>query len=961
MHAVEQTVLGFLKEPSKKRKIVLNLGCGYDPLPFQCLSKYPEDCAGVTFVDVDFPELISKKRDIILEHSELQTLVGPIQSDGQDRLASALQSTDSGLPILIRSNRYVGVGCDLRDIARLSKALEEELQIGNCLVLCSAEVSITYMDVDAADALITWAVQYDNIRFCMLEQLLPQGQKHPFAQKMMQHFVKLGTPLRCVQKYPLLQDQEERFLRAGYHSVQARTLWQLWQDQSAVAPDLRLHLNKAEPFDEWEEFALFSSHYFILVAMKSPTSPPSPNNQGGSIPKYSKLVCQPQVWKSRSIPVTDRVVLNVLSSQAKHHRKFGAAIPFSDQTIGIHGGIGDKGRLNTTARYQNLGLEAQDAKFSNPPIDIEARVCHTITALDDRRFMLAGGRTSPDKALQECWLCCSGQWKPVENLPIPLYRHGATAVAYGTVDAGILVFGGKTTGGIVVSQWFIWREASGWEEVCSSSGELLPRFAATITSTSTRRGILLGGMTEDGILCDEVWEWTIGQGQETDITLQLKALDSFRIAPRFGAFLAWSPVGLLIIGGISTLLIPLEEEILRLSNEAYGKVDGSTVFEPTAISIDFDGHRPLLIGHAICASRDAVLITGGGAVCFSFGSYWNMTAWTLHFSAGCEPNSPVRHFAEVVVPPYNDPARELHAEDAERASPAAQSNNVAEAVQRVRIGSEADFNRLMHEGRPFVMEGLDLGECMTDWTVPELVRKISPDRLVTVHEAQGCHMNFQLKNFQYVKKPFGKFMQEVCDGSLQYLRSLNAEKAADEPARFADDFPGLSDQFHLPPQLATVARNQHSSPLRISGPVNMWLHYDVMANVLCTILGEKVLVLYPPLDAVHFKIPPGSSSSPMAVFHPEQRGSVVYPRHHIRAVLKEGDILYIPPLWLHSASPLDNLSVSINVFFRNLISGYAAGRDVYGNRDVSKFGSSIVPILLDFETIPGKLGIRDLD
>lgn len=88
-------------------------------------------------------------------------------------------------------------------------------------------------------------------------------------------------------------------------------------------------------------------------------------------------------------------------------------------------------------------------------------------------------------------------------------------------------------------------------------------------------------------------------------------------------------------------------------------------------------------------------------------------------------------------------------------------------------------------------------------------------------------MNFQLKNFQYVKKPFGKFMQEVCDGSPQYLRSLNAEKAADEPARFADDFPGLSDQFHLPPQLATVARNQHSSPLRISGPVNMWLHYDV--------------------------------------------------------------------------------------------------------------------------------------
>ncbi|KAI4263522.1 MAG: hypothetical protein L6R42_001328, partial [Xanthoria sp. 1 TBL-2021] len=708
MHAIEQTVSTFLKESSEKRKIVLNLGCG-DPLPFQCLSRYPEDCTGVTFVDVDFPELISKKREIILAQSDLQSLVGWSQSDGRDGPAPALQSTENGSPILIRSNRYVGVGCDLRDISRLSKTLEEELQIGSCLVLCSAEVSITYMDVDAADALITWAAQYDDVRFCMLEQLLPQGQEHPFAQKMIQHFVNLGTPLRCVQKYPLLQDQETRFLRAGYHSVKARTLWQLWQDQSAVAPDLRLHLNKAEPFDEWEEFALFSSHYFILEAKKSSTHPRSPNNQGGSIPEYLALERQSQVRKSRPIVVDDRVVLHVSSSQAKHRRKFGATIPFSDQTIGIHGGIGDKGRLNTTTRYQDLDLEAKDTKFSSPPIDIEARVCHTVTALDDGRFLLAGGRTSPDNALSECWLCCSGQWKPVDKLPIPLYRHGATPVAYGTVDAGVLIFGGKTTGGIVVNQWFLWREATGWKEVCPSSGKLLPRFGATVASTSAGCGILLGGMTEDGVLCDERWEWTIGYGKYTDTTLQLNYLEGSPIAPRFGACLAWTPVGLLVIGGISTSLITLEEEILRLSNGAYGTFDGFTVLEPMAISTDFDGHRPLLIGHAVCASGDTLLIAGGGAVCFSFGSYWNMTTWTLNFPIGCEPKYPVRHFvAEGIVPPHYDPALELHAEDAERVPPAAQSNNMAEAVQRVKIESEADFDQLMHGGRPFVMEGLDL-------------------------------------------------------------------------------------------------------------------------------------------------------------------------------------------------------------------------------------------------------------
>lgn len=91
-------------------------------------------------------------------------------------------------------------------------------------------------------------------------------------------------------------------------------------------------------------------------------------------------------------------------------------------------------------------------------------------------------------------------------------------------------------------------------------------------------------------------------------------------------------------------------------------------------------------------------------------------------------------------------------------------------------------------------------------------------------------MNFQRKNFQYVKKPFGQFVTECMRGSKQYMRSLSAEKPADQGAMFRDDYPELRDDFHLPEQLATVARKEHSSPLRISGPVNMWLHYDVRCS-----------------------------------------------------------------------------------------------------------------------------------
>lgn len=109
-----------------------------------------------------------------------------------------------------------------------------------------------------------------------------------------------------------------------------------------------------------------------------------------------------------------------------------------------------------------------------------------------------------------------------------------------------------------------------------------------------------------------------------------------------------------------------------------------------------------------------------------------------------------------------------------------------------------------------------------------------------------------------------------------------------------------------------------------------------MANVLCQVKGTKRLLLYPPKDISLFSIPPGGSSSSVNCFEPTKQ-SPLASAHGQEALLRPGDVLYIPPLWLHTASPLDNISISVNVFFRNLEAGYAPGRDVYGNRDVQAY------------------------
>lgn len=92
-------------------------------------------------------------------------------------------------------------------------------------------------------------------------------------------------------------------------------------------------------------------------------------------------------------------------------------------------------------------------------------------------------------------------------------------------------------------------------------------------------------------------------------------------------------------------------------------------------------------------------------------------------------------------------------------------------------------------------------------------------------------MDFNAKNFRYVTKKFGEFADEVKQGGRLYLRALASDEPAAQPADLDKDFPELAADFALPPELAFVAENRFSSVLRISGPVNMWLHYDVRLDI----------------------------------------------------------------------------------------------------------------------------------
>ena len=141
MKAIDHVAKTFLDEKTEKQKVVINLGAGYDPLPWQCWTRYPEQSKGVKFVDIDYNDLQMRKREMVKNTAELnnmlENLTYPIEED-----------------VMLRSDHYMQIGCDLRDITKLQHILSTEFDLENTIVFCTAEVSIAYMDVASADTLI---------------------------------------------------------------------------------------------------------------------------------------------------------------------------------------------------------------------------------------------------------------------------------------------------------------------------------------------------------------------------------------------------------------------------------------------------------------------------------------------------------------------------------------------------------------------------------------------------------------------------------------------------------------------------------------------------------------------------------------------------------------------------------------------------------------------------------------
>ncbi|KAJ6258962.1 tRNA methyltransferase ppm2 [Drechslerella dactyloides] len=550
MRLIRKAVEDFINIDGDSPKYLAGL-LASDPLPFY----YAKDFPHINFVDIDFPESINRKCEIIRNTPEL---VGRLNGPSEP------PSTRS---IVFAAGNYVAAGIDLSNLEMLNELFGSMCQETDQFLFIS-EVAITYMPVKDADALIKWASKFPNARFSLIEQILPAGPKHPFASTMLSHFRKINSPLRNIGDYPTLSSQVQRFYNSGWKSVNACDLYGAWCN--LVPDDEKSSVDSVEAFDEYEDFVLFGQHYLYFTTDQVEGDCNGPNS--GSL-EY-------ETTQAHTVS-QDSYVLNV------GRRKFGAASQLDAMNTLYHGGMDGKTRSSSIHVFDHtLGKTTEPDLINRPP----PRSCHTLTTLEDKKILMVGGRGGPDAAYsdydEDCVLVFGGK--------------GSSKTTYDSW--------------LIWSEAAGWRGVPTASTTIPPS-----RFSASMAwFPSSPSGILSGGFHQDGTTFSDIWTWTF-EGTELDfVQWDLPSAYDYLLSRGGSQMVSINDSQAILCGGISGKCCFASDysRSFLLIDDLASDIQALSIEFPIG---DEEVKRPILAGFSCVWSKSQLEVIGGGIIAFSPG------------------------------------------------------------------------------------------------------------------------------------------------------------------------------------------------------------------------------------------------------------------------------------------------------------------------------------------------------
>ncbi|KAM4829064.1 tRNA wybutosine-synthesizing protein 4 [Thomomys bottae] len=620
--AVRHCVRAFLERaralPAAPPAQVLSLGAGSDSLYFRLKSAGLLGRASVW--EVDFPDVARRKAERIRDTPALCALTGPFQT-GDPSSALCLEGTD-----------YRLLGLDLRQTPRLQGALAAAGLDPASPTLLLAEAVLTYLEPDRAADLIAWAARrFPNAVFVVYEQMRPRDA---FGQVMLQHFRRLNSPLHGLDRFPDVEAQRRRFLQAGWTACSAMDMNEFYR--RFLPAEERRRVENLEPFDEFEEWHLKCSHYFILAASRGDTLPPTLAFPSSGAFSRVDPASPAGVFRATVIPG---------DSQGSNLKRYGhASVLFGPRLILSAGGFGEQdGRHCRVSKFHLLSrhcdVEWKDSQVGSGGSEVpwDGRLYHTMTNLSDAHVLVLGGRLSPvNPALGALQLHLSkSESHDLEDLNVTItkaglegdsilsrWRHSTTEVSYQNQEY-LFVYGGRSVADPVLSDWhFLHERTMSWVGI-SVEGEP-PEARHSHSACSWQGGVLIAG----GLGASEEPLNSVLFLKPVPAGFLWESIDTQPpITPRYSHTAHVLNGKLLLVGGVwihssSVSGVTVIDLTTGLSSEY--QIDTTGVPWPLMLH----NHTSILL-----SDEQQLLLLGGGGNCFSFGTYFNPHIVTLDLSS----------------------------------------------------------------------------------------------------------------------------------------------------------------------------------------------------------------------------------------------------------------------------------------------------------------------------------------
>ncbi|KAI3640532.1 hypothetical protein MIR68_001410 [Amoeboaphelidium protococcarum] len=943
--AVRHVVERFMQETKRDaQRQIINLGCGYDATYFQMFSQSSSslsslsqqqygDHSSTLYIDIDFKRLLKQKIKMILDSPDLNSM-----------LSNVKLSTGG---VLLSSDQYLCIGCDLTQSDKLDKLLSYLAQSQqsafsfNAPTLIISECVLTYVPtLDANKVISYFASRFKRSWLALYEQILPYDV---FGKVMTRHFVKMNAAIHAIYDYPTASQQQKRFLDCGWSGVELLTMEQFWNDELSL--EERLRVDDLEFFDEHEEWLLKCSHYFIAVGK---------SQQGWKQSVFKSFSLEQKSQGSIDYHGRQNVFVEQqpLELQSDISRWGHSACILSNGRIVVYGGY-DK---ISGSRCGDVLIIHNESVHRLTHHLLEKLMYHTMVVDDADNLFIYGGRQGQNfvsnRLVKMIIKFNDNQVPQIDvvnhvDLSIPgLYRHCCAYTKLpdqnGDQRDVLLIYGGRQINSTISNKLYMVDLLSYEHREIDCN---LPHLHSCAMSIVGGNLYIFGGLDNNTssnttLLSVDLQSW---QSSCAIMNCPFKGIFGHQMV-------YWKDDLFLVVGGMQQGVItdgvgPNYIQMALLDIEAKS-------LDSIRVSND-----KLLIGHDLVQSHqgsDEFIVVGGGAVCFSMGSY-------------CEKSFKVSLNDLTTKVPWLNVKTQVR--------------NLYQLEENINLDIA------------FVARAA-LNNCGQSAFGPRnyLDALLSHDTKVSYHTCDSSVLQFAPeKNYNFDVCTWSQFVDDIFStpggkspSSHRYFRSIG-ENPRKQASCLAKQFPRLANDVQLPiwliRKLMGVAAvsdqevsaamtledfaklpNYFSSVLRISSDgLQMWPHFDIMDNALMQLSGRKLVVLFPPSQMSNLYIEPdmNSSSSPVTfIYAPHAtpfNDQVVknaeeymhkYPRFYNEAVkhakfviLEPGDVLYIPSLWIHQTVALSDggsPSVGVNIFWKALPDVHYVKKDLYGNNDLIK-------------------------